>query len=700
LYSRESRVAKELRAQLRQKLARGETAWLVGLGVHGHNAGAALVEVSPRTGLRLISNDEEERFLGIKHFSGYPEQAVQTLGRRLDQLGLTGDDVSAFVTSWDYSRMGPLGVRALFEHFPASLGLARRGATPKFNVLGAVRAAGRAPGRLAQQLGMRSPPNLVMLPHHDNHAAFSFATSPFRHSDRPVMVTVLDGFGDEGSISLYVGQHGRMQRVYQNDSIFDSLGLFYSVLSSTQGGWTTLSSEGRYMGAVAWGDQDRLTNPYYRRLRQIFHFGAAGQVHVNRDYANWFCQGELQPYKRALTDIVGEPIAPERMWNPDAILRVEDVEHSPVTRDRVDVAAATQLVFEDVLFHVVDHLIRSTRSDQLVLTGGTALNCLANMRLLERFDRDWYRRNLQQETELNIWVPPTPGDAGVTIGAAYQFALDCGVPPGEPLQHAFYCGLPPTTDEIADALETTPEIAFQSLGSIATSEGLRDVADFMAYVVARDGVLGIFQSSAETGPRALGHRSILANPCNPNTLENINARVKFREPIRPLAPMATLEAAHRYFHLAPGARADDFAAYNSMVLTVEARPEAYVAIPAVVHRDGTARVQIVRRDVDPLMHAYLQAMGRHRGVEISVNTSLNVGTPIVQSPAQALDALKRAKALSGLVLVSEEGEAFLAWHDVTVSPKDGGQQLLGWLRDWQHDAAQSASLPSNAQSLP
>jgi len=682
LYTRDSQHALDCQAALQAKLQRGETAYLVGLGIRGHNSGVALVEAT-RNGMRLLANDEEERFTGIKHYAGYPQNAVRSLKERLNRLGVDPADVSAYTTSWNYAAMLPMGMRLLMEHFPSSLWLAHPRSTPKYDFWGTLRQIRRIPGMLMNDLGMSTPPRLLMMPHHDNHAAFAYAASPFNRSDRPVMVTVLDGFGDEGAISLYLGEQGEMRCIYKNNSIFDSLGVFYSVLSSTQGGWTTLSSEGRYMGAVAWGDLNRLTNPYYRRLRQIFYFADQGQVFVNRAFVNWFRKGELSPYAKPLEDIVGAPIPPDQMWNPDAVLRVEDVEHSPVTRDRVDVAAATQLVFEDALFHIVEHLIRTSGSDRLVLTGGTALNCLGNMRLIEHFDRNWYRRNLQQDTYLQIWVPPTPGDAGVTIGAAYQFGLDAKVPPGEVLQHAFYCGLPPKVDEICEALTEIPEISFHKLGNTDTESGLFEVADFAAYVVANDGVLGIFQGSAETGPRALGHRSILANPCNPETLENINSRVKYREPIRPLAPMATREAAEQYFELAPGAAADDYNAYNYMVLTTMARPEARQKIPAVVHKDGTARVQIVRRETDPFMHAFLLGMGRYAGVEVCVNTSLNVGSPIVQTPQQALDAMKRAKALSGLVMIADSGETFLAWHQTTESPKDGGQQLLAWYETWQ-----------------
>jgi carbamoyltransferase len=627
------------------------------------------VKVSARDGIRLLSNDEEERFAAVKHFSGYPAHSLASLRERLNAMGLAPRDLHAVLLSWNYINFICLALRSVAEHFPASLALARKDAIAGWDIVDNGRQARATPERLGRDFGLDGPQPLISMPHHENHAAFSYAVSPFNRSDKPVMVTVLDGFGDEGAISLYIVEGGRLRRLRSNDSLNDSLGCFYSILSSTQGGWTVLSSEGRYMGAVAWGDRDRLTNPYYRRLRQIFQFGEEGQVRLNRTLANWHKGGERDSYTQLLREMIGDPIPPEKMWNPDAILRVEDMQHADATRERVDLAAATQLVFEDALFHVVDHLIRTTGSDQLVLTGGTALNCLANMHLAERYDEEWYRRNLGKTTRLHLWVPPTPGDAGVTMGAAYAFALRAGAPPGPALQHAFWCGLPPTAGEIDAALETTPDVEFRALGNVQDPEQRDGIADLVAQIVADDGVVGLFQGSAETGPRALGHRSILANPCNPRTLETINLRVKFREPIRPLAPMATLAAAQRFFELSPGADDDDYNAYNYMVLTTRALPEAHVKIPAVVHKDGTARVQLVREEHDPFTFAYLRAMGRRLGVEVSVNTSLNVGSPIVQTAVQALGALKRAKAMSGLVMIADDGQAWFAWPAAAPCPE-------------------------------
>jgi carbamoyltransferase len=462
----------------------------------------------------------------------------------------------------------------------------------------------------------------------------------------------------------------------------DSLGFFFTIMSSSKGGWTPLSSEGRYMGAAAWGDLDRLTNPYYKRLREIFHFCADGQVFINRKMANWQNTGELKPFKKPLIDLVGPPIPQKFLWNPDHVLQVEDIQHSEVTKERVDLAAATQLIFEDAVFHIVENLIRISGSDKLLLAGGSALNCLANMKLLERFDNHWYRRNLNKDTCLQLWVPPFPGDAGVPPGAAMNFALQAGGRPGRPMKHAFYCGHPPEIGDIDSAIEEDHEISKINFGNVNDAKQLVSLADLMAYILSKDGVVGIFQGSAETGPRALGHRSILANPCNPLSLQTINKLVKYREPIRPLAPMATIKAASELFELQLGAEADDFNVYHYMIMTVRARPVAYEKIPAVVHKDGTVRLQLVNQRSDPVCYAFLQSMGRRLGVEASVNTSLNIGGPIVQTPIQALQVLKKAKALTILVMIGAEGSIRLAWHNVNIPPKDGGVQFKNWLEDW------------------
>jgi carbamoyltransferase len=545
--------------------------------------------------------------------------------------------------------------------------------------------------RLSRQLDFPERVPIVGMRHHDNHAYFSYAVSPFAHDAEPTMVIVLDGSGDDSSTSMYEAREGKLELVQtQGTSPFDSLAALYGAISSSQGGWPVLSSEGRYMGAAAWGDGDRLSNRYYRRLRQIIHFGPDGEVRTNRALANWTRGGWVDPYTAELADILGEPIAADQMWHPDAVLNVEDVRHPEITRDRVDKAAALQMVFEDALVHIVDHLIRRTGSDRLVLTGGAALNCVANMRLLDRFDSAWYRRHFDRDTQLRLWVPPTPGDAGTPVGAAYAFSMRAGARPGAPLRHAFHCGFAPTGSEIEAAVGAEPTLASLELGDCSQPERRGQVADLLAHTLSQDCIIGLYQGASETGPRALGHRSILANPCNPETRRLLNERVKHRELIRPLAPMLTRAAAERFFELHPGAAADDYNAYSYMVLTARARPEALEAIPSVVHHDGTGRLQIVRPDADPFCHEFLLAMGRRLGVEASVNTSLNVGAPIAHTPEQAVATLKRARGMDGLLTIDEEQRARLVWED---DRPDTRERLLGALQTWSAETGIDLGAP-------
>ena len=664
-------------ARVRAKLARGETVYLAGLGAPGtHNSGVALVEVTQASGPRLILNNEEERFSGNKHTTEYPRASIDAMVATLRGMGRDIGDIDAWLTSWDYPTLAGTLARAVLEEMPQSLKLLRATEAAGFDARRLDQMT-RTPKILARQLGLAEPVPLICLPHHDNHAWFSFAASPFADDGSPVAIAVLDGTGDQGSISLYVVENGAMRRLYCNDSMFDSLGAFYSVISSTQGGWTWLSSEGRYMGAAAWGDTDRTSNPYYARLREVLQFGANGEVKINRAMANWYSDPFDNPYKKPLIDILGTPLKPDQLWNPDAVLRVEDIHHRPDTRDRLDKAAATQLVFEDAMVHVVDHLLRITGASRLVLTGGVALNATGNMRLLEYFDEAWFVQAQQRPAHLRLWVPPVPGDPGVTIGAGWLFAHLAGAPRGAPMTHAFYCGAPPSNADIAAALEAG-DIASQRIGDISTTDGRDAIADLMAFMVARGGVIALYQGAAETGPRALGHRSILANPCDPEVRERLNERVKYREAIRPLAPMATLAAAAEYFDLLPGASDGDYNAYRYMVLTARSKPHARAKIPAVIHADGTGRIQIVNPEDDPLTYAYLKALGRHIGVELSVNTSFNVAGPIAQTPQQAIDTLRRSRGLDVVVLVARDGTVDAAWHG---GARDTGR-FPGWLAEW------------------
>jgi carbamoyltransferase len=694
-----SDVGRSRLASLKDTISAGREAYVLGFNAGAHNAGAGLVRVSERGGVELICNEEEERYIGVKHCREYPEHSIETIRRRMRALGLGPEDLAACVSSWDYSGAADvLFVSPALEEAPASMALLlprKVGHGESMTTRAKAMALIESPTRLGHQLGLGMRMPIIGMRHHDAHAYLSYAVSPFAANGDQTMVLVADGGGDDGHTSLYSCRAGQVALLScRGKSSHDSLGRMYGILSATQGGWPELSSEGRYMGAAAWGDGDRLTNRYYRRLKHLFYLGPEGEVQLNRALANWTRSTWDKPYTDALISILGEPIPSEDLWNPDAVLNVEDVRHPEITRDRVDRAAAVQMVFEDALVHIVDHLIRETGSHQLVLTGGTALNCVANMRLLECFGQHWYERDLGvKNTRLHLWIPPIPGDAGGPVGAAYAFAMRAGARPGAPLRHAFHCGVAPTTASIRAVVDAEPTAASMSLGDCSDPDVMARVADLLAYALANDCIMGLYQGIAETGPRALGHRSILANACNPNTRRLLNERVKYRELIRPLAPMLTRAAAERYFNLEPGASDENYNAYNYMVLTARARPEAYERIPAVIHKDGTGRLQIVRPDVDPFCHEFLLAMGRRVGVEASVNTSLNVGAPIAHTPEQAITTLKRAHGMDGLLLIGDDGQATIVWLE---DRGNAHERLLEHVGTWADEA--EAMLPDQIPS--
>lgn len=691
LHTLDSRFASESLQRCTRKIADGETVRIVGIGCGGHNTGVGLVTASRESGIKIISNHEEERFVGLKHCKEFPQHSLRALQRDLEELGTDFDSLDALVCTWDYVHFFSNILGEIIAEMPASLTLLRRDASPTFSTrdVGRIFRAPRILANKSREFSSAPKPTvpIIGLRHHDSHAYMAYGTSPFAADGETTLVAVIDGTGDDGSISMYRADRNGLQLIHSNDSIFDSIGQMFLYLSSCQGGWPPLSSEGRYMGAAAWGNNDRMTNPYYRSLREIFRFGPNGKVTLNRKLANWHRGGSLRPMKVALVDILGPPILPSQMWNPDHVLDVDKVQHAEITRDRVDKAAATQLVFEDAMFHVLENGIRRCETDRVVLAGGTALNCVASMRMLEHFDKSWFQQYTNQHGPLRLWIPPFPGDAGLPVGSAYHFACLAGAPtdvPDAKLHHPFLCGRGASDDEIESCLSQDFDDVGSQVVSLAQSEDATgDIADLIAHLVSSGAVVGLYQGAAESGPRALGHRSILADPTRSDTLEILNQRVKYRERIRPLAPMVTLQAAQELFELSGGAAADVYDAYSYMVLTARAKPIAKHLIPAVVHHDGTSRIQIVRPETNPLVHAYLKAMGRKTGVEASVNTSLNVGSPIAQTPTQAIETLRRSKGMHVLVMISDSGVCRMLWHRSEIGRKDGGRQLRRWLAQWK-----------------
>ncbi len=614
--------------------AQRRTRWFAGVNGGSHNAGAALVRVQDGEATLLL-NAEEERWSRRKHEWGYPEQAIEALIETLRAHGAGPESIDVVTCGWDFGAFAAHFSTEILRGLPRSLGLLRDTGMLDAGVIRSL------PKRLARRLG-RKDTSIITVPHHDAHAWGSLMLSPFHGEELPVLILVADGMGDRSSMSVYLANDGHTPELVDNHkSLFDSLGLMYQVLSSTQGGWTPLSSEGRYMGAAAWGAQTREQNSCYERLRPLLSLLPGGRIELNRRWMRWH-QTPSEPYGAPLREVLGEPLRESDLWNPDAVLDPDRLNDSSFTRERLDRAAAVQRLFEDGVAHVLDHWLAATGARRFVWTGGTALNCVASLSLMERY----------ADRGIELWVPPFPGDNGIAAGSALRLAWKTGlVKHVRPLEHAFLGGGQIQTADIESAVRAAP-VSVRKVPSNL-------LGDFIAERICDGEFIGLAQGNAESGPRALGHRSILADPTRRDTLERLNQHVKRRERIRPLAPVITADAARELFDLPPGSDHHNLAAWRWMVLCARARKGTADKLPAVVHVDGTSRLQVVDPLVDPLMDEILRGIQLRKGVPAAVNTSLNVGEPLAHTPRDVVQTLLRARDMRSAVLVAEDGMGWI-----------------------------------------
>jgi carbamoyltransferase len=385
-------------------------------------------------------------------------------------------------------------------------------------------------------------------------------------------VLVVDGRGESAS-HLAGAYDDDTLRVLAAQALPHSLGLLYEELTAHLG-WLRSSDEYKVMALASHGSPR-------------FHAEISERVHATGDGGF-----ETLPID---WPALAKPRTPGGEWLP---------EHA-------DLASSVQTVLEEVLLELAGWLHAQTGNRRLALAGGVALNCVANTRL---HDEGPYE---------SVWVQPAAGDAGTALGAALQLSYEAAESPA-PFPGADL-GRGWTDEEIEDRLRT----------AAVPWERPDDVAEEVARCLADDGVVAWFQGRSEYGPRALGHRSLLANPGNAGNLDRLNA-VKGRESFRPVAPMVRADAAPAIFSRGP-------LPSPYMLFVHDVAPEWRDRIPAVVHVDGTARVQTVDAQAEPLVDRMLAAFERRTGLPVVVNTSLNTaGRPMVDSPRDALECFGSA----------------------------------------------------------
>jgi carbamoyltransferase len=563
---------------------------ILGINAYHPNASAAIVVDG-----KLIAAVEEERFNRVKYAAGLPVEAVRFC---LAQAGVALGDVDHVVIPRDpWARAG------------TKLRFAIR--MPRF-ALNRTKVMARSAGikeDLADGLGVSRGTfraQVHRIEHHRAHLASTFLVSPF---DTAVVLSA-DGLGDFASAMWAVGQGTKVQQL--GEVVFPhSLGIYYTALSQYLG-FLRFGDEFKVMGLAAYGEP-----AYLDAFRKIVHTYPTNFFRLNLDYFIHQRQGADMTWKDAGKT---PEISPMFSAELEKLLGPARKPSEPVEKRHRDIAASLQARLEEVLLAHIAGLAKSTGQKNLCLAGGVAFNCVANGKI---FDASSFER---------VYVQPAAGDAGLAVGAAYALYHEVlGNPRSFTMDHAAWGpGFAPqdVTRLIAARNISNGDLKIDEL---AEETMLQETAKH----IAAGKVIGWFQGRAEWGPRALGNRSILADPRRADMKDILNQRIKHRETFRPFAPSVIEEATGEFFE-----RTDPS---PFMTFAYPVRPEQRSVIPAPTHVDGTARLQTVSRRHHPLYWRLIREFGNQTGVPVLLNTSFNENEPIVCRLEEALDCFLRTK---------------------------------------------------------
>jgi carbamoyltransferase len=557
---------------------------VLGLSFYYHDSSAALVQDGV-----LVAAAEEERFSRRKHDSGYPALAIEFV---LKQGGITLHDVD-YVVFYEkpfvkFERM----LLTAMSTFPISSAVFRESMQRWISDKLWIKSI------LAKKTGVPSS-KLLFAEHHVSHAASSFFTSPYKEA----AILTVDGAGEWTTSTMGVGRDRKLE-VLKEIRFPHSLGLLYSAFTAYCG-FEVNEGEYKLMGMHPYGKPRHVD-----KIMEIIDVAADGSLwHDMRYFAYHFSP-----------DNTLSPRFAEHFGRPARDPKFGDKSLDPFY---CDMAASIQKVTEDVVLKMARHLHEITGMKALVMAGGVALNSVANYKVL------------RQGPFEEIYILPAPGDDGGSVGAAYwAYNHVLNQPRGPALDHA-YLG-----SEYSD-----PEIkAFLDKYSIPHEHIADDERffDFVARQLADGMVCGWFRGRFEFGPRALGARSIIADPRRAEMKDKLNATIKFREAFRPFAPSVLEERAGEFFEIE---NAEKHFPARFMLYVAPVRPEKRAVLPAITHEDGSGRLQTVFKDTNPAYHGIIRRFGEITGVPVIMNTSFNLkGEPIVESPAHAFNTF----SLSGM----------------------------------------------------
>jgi carbamoyltransferase len=566
---------------------------ILGLNAFHGDASAALL----RDG-QLVAALEEERLNRTKHWAGLPLLAAKAClqGAQPDHVAISRNPKAHLADK--------LLRVALRPHRWASL-VSRAANSARIAQVGEALAAEGIVSRNGQQVHF--------VEHHRAHLASAFFASPF---DEAAVISI-DGFGDFSSVMWGVGK-GNQIEVRGSVSFPHSLGIFYTAFTQFLG-FPKYGDEYKMMGLSAYGEPR-----FAEKVRRVVRT-EDDQCRLNLDYFTHHNKGvEMTWYggEPTLGAIFSHKMA-EKFGEPR-------VPRSEIEQRDKDLAASVQLVLEENYFALLNFVQRQTGMTTVCLAGGVALNCVANGMIFERTNfRD-------------VYVQPAAHDAGTSIGAAlYVQHQELKLPRQFEMRHVYY-GPEYSDSEILRDLEAA--------GCTYHKLAENNLMGRTVEAIADGKIVGWFQGRMEFGPRALGNRSILADPRRKDMKEILNSRIKYREPFRPFCPSILAERVGEYFET-------DYPS-PFMVMAYKIKPEQRERIPAVTHGDGTGRLQTVERDVNERYWKLIHKFEEATGIPLLLNTSFNENEPIVQTPAQAVDCFLRTQmdvlSIGGFLLRKEE----------------------------------------------
>jgi carbamoyltransferase len=576
---------------------------ILGISCYYHDAAAALL----RDG-QLIAAAEEERFSRIKHDYGFPRRAIQFC---LEQGGIRGADLDYAVFFEKPFRKLDRILMTTLQTYPQSWKVFRESMiTWMLDKLW-------VGSTLQTELGVPKE-RVLFSEHHLSHAASAFLCSPFEDA----AILTVDGVGEWVTATYGVGR-GNDIRLLKQMEFPHSLGLLYSAFTAFLG-FEVNEGEYKVMGMAPYG-QPR----YIDRVWKVVRPNHDGSFALDMDY---FCfhQSTERTYNDRFVALFGEPRSPKLQFftqgtgfpryfgEPPANYQ----ELCGLNQHYADIAASIQKVTEELLLGMARNVHQQTGLKRLCMAGGVGLNSVANSRIL-------------RETPFEeIYIQPAAGDGGGALGAAL-WAYNCllGKPRSFTMEHAYW-GRSNSQAEISDFLSKN-NISHRELNSED------EVFDQVVTRLIAGKVVGWSQGRFEWGPRALGSRSILADPRNPEMKDIVNAKIKFREPYRPFAPSVLAESAEMYFDL-PDAMRHRPARYMLYVVPVKRNQQQI--LPAITHVDGTGRLQTVFRAQSPRYYGLIERFGQATGVPVVLNTSFNLrGEPIVNTPANAFNTFSKSE---------------------------------------------------------